>query len=100
MTDPRWPSDTAVEERWREGPWGMDRMLSPHHVPMHVREALHFGWSPYFALLPVRLVDGRRVWLKRVERRQVHAPDWFCYITTGWQEYRCLPVPPSRGDGE
>ncbi len=27
------------------------------------------AWMPWYALFPVRLVDGRRVWLKQVWRR-------------------------------
>lgn len=90
-----------LANRWREGQWCQDPKLHPGYAPMHVKEAFYFGWSKHFAILPVRLVNGRHAWLRTVERRQVHAPSWFGHIASGWNEYRELPVkaPSDAGGG-
>jgi hypothetical protein len=56
-------------------------------------------WHPWFSWYPVK-IEGRRVWLREVERRWVMEPDVddLTSYNVRW-EYR-LPEPPEQARGE
>lgn len=47
-------------------------------------------WHPMFAWWPVTTIDGKRVWLERVERRYRNS-SW-------WEDYFDYRLPPTPGD--
>lgn len=70
------------------------------NTPMHVLEGMAGKWEPWFAWYPVvlstkPLAPGRRVWLKRIERRWFYPALWFVPpAPMRWREFR---LPPSSG---